>query len=136
MVLRGIRSGDPAVVGFNFLHGEGDGGLFDIYGSAGENGAAALRVTRSDSSGEYDIGVRRSGFEWDDNEKRGQVLDAYLAILVQFADSEDGIRVGDVKVMSTAEEVELMSQITGGEVKQHEAHMMDGMRQSVETRRR
>ncbi len=71
---------------------------------------------RNDSSGEYDIGVRTPEFEWDDNEKRGQVLDTYLAILVQFADSEDGIRVSDVKLMPTAEEVVLMSQITGGEV--------------------
>jgi hypothetical protein len=105
------------VVGFNFLHVEGDGGLFDVYVNDGEDGTA-LRIVRSDSSGEYDIEVRTPEFEWDDDdEKRGQVLDAYLAVLVHFADSEDGIRVSDVKLMSTAEEVELMSQITGGEVK-------------------
>ena len=59
-----------------------------------------------------------------------------MAVLEQFADSEDGIRVGDVKLMSTAEEIELMSEITRGEVKRHEAYMMDGLRQSVETRRK
>ncbi len=54
----------------------------------------------NDSSGQYDIGVRTPEFEWDDDdEKRGQVLDAYLDILVYFADSEDGIRFDDVKMM-------------------------------------
>ncbi len=40
VVLRVIRAGDPAVVGFNFLHGEGAGGLFDVYVNDGEIGAA------------------------------------------------------------------------------------------------
>ena len=79
---------------------------------------------RNDSSGQYDIGVRRSRFEWNGNEKRGQVLDDCLAVPEHL---EEGIRV---KMMSQSQR----RCILGEEVKRYEAYMMDVLRQSMETR--